>query len=197
MKSHSRNAVACTRISNGVNNWVKENKIPGVDIEAVFFDPVPGVLPGLVGEITGLKESKKNKTADVIELKESTLVYSLHTEYKIGFAPQEVIGAKRLILSRKLHEVGYTVGVRLQIQEDPQIVDPQIYKGFSLNSLEPGTYISAGKVRGEEPEIIKKVLYFDDVDNLLEKYSKKKNQKDRRKIIKKVAESRLPKRRDL
>lgn len=85
--------------------------------------------------------------SDVSELDASTLVYSLHTQYNFFFTPQKVFGAKRLILSKKTHGVGYEVGVTFK---------DKLYKGFSLNSLPPGLYISKGKGKSDEPEIIKK-----------------------------------------
>lgn len=166
MKSHSRNAVACTHIANFAKG------LQGVKVEAVFFDPVPG--PRHEGE---------DLETDVSGLTESTLVYSLYTEHPVFFTPQKVTGAKRLILSKKHHEVGYIVGV---------IFEKKHYVGFSLNALPPGIYIGVDEVitkksanTPEEPEEIK-YLTYKGLETELEPALGHYSQKDRSIIIREL-----------
>jgi hypothetical protein len=161
IKSHSRNAVACTHISNYAKGLKTERS--KVDVEAVFFDPVPGPL-----------QSKEYQEADVSGLTESTLVYSLHTQYILGFNPQKVKGAKRVILSRKDHGVGYSVGVTYK---------GGLYRGFSLNKLPQGVYLSKRKVAAEEPEEIE-LVSKSQIEAVFKEYGKKESQKGRRNVIK-------------
>ncbi|WP_048065674.1 hypothetical protein [Methanosarcina acetivorans] len=169
IKSHSRNAVAGTQIANRA-------KALRVKVEAVFFEPVPG--PGHTGE---------DLKTDISGLDESTLVYSLNPGILRPdniFLPQEVIGAKRLILSYKDHGVAYEKGV---------MFENKLYKGFSLNSLQPGLYIGdfyIGGSNSSETENIIRLPRIIDVlklmQNLDKYYEDRLLQRNRGDIIKNV-----------
>jgi hypothetical protein len=127
IKAHSRNAVAASQISKGLTvNF--ERRYPGhrPAIEVVMFDPVPG--PGHSGELVN---------TDVGFVSNSTLVYSLHTQHPVGFTPQKVTGAKRLIISRQDHGVGTTSAFSYGGRE---------YKGSNLSSLPEGVFVGGGIV---------------------------------------------------
>ncbi|MCO5382495.1 MAG: DUF4157 domain-containing protein [Methanosarcina barkeri] len=186
MKSHSRNAVVCTRIAKAINelykdsnSFYKRNENLGlnnhdskkVTVEAVFFDPVPGPF-----------HAGKNVENDVSNVGESTLVYSIqhkHWYQKLLYDPQKVLGAKRLIISHRGHKVVLESGV---------IYEKKLYKGLSLNSLPPGAYISTGEGEKEKPEEINKA----EKDNVLFAFGLNDlgvTDPNRKKIIKAVTES--------
>jgi hypothetical protein len=98
-----------------------------VRVELTQFDPVPGYFSA-----TG-----QNAEIDLTEgtaggPDETTLIYSVASGYGIGFTPQKVLGAKRLIVSQQQHSAGLDNGF---------IYENQLYKGAALNSLAEGVYV--------------------------------------------------------
>lgn len=198
MKSHSRNAVACTRIVNRINELYKDsnyfyernksfnlaNNLKKVTVEAVFFDPVPGPKHGIGHTVA---EDVENDVPNVVG--ESTLVYSINLKKLYqkgnGFEPQKVLGAKRLIISRRGHGVVLKSGVKLKIGDK---IEEKTYRGLSLNSLPEGAYLSEGEGNLEEPEVIKRVELAAVLKALQPFDHWYHSQKGRREIIKAVSE---------
>ena len=144
IKAHSRGAVAAAQVAR----YAKQN-YPLAKVEAVFFDPVPG--PVHMGSST---------STNVDMLDESTVVYSMKTDYGAFFTPQEVKGTKRVIISQKGHGVGYEIGVEYS---------GATYKGSNINSLPPGIYISIGyqSEKDRNVEQIRRCLSFYDAKSRL------------------------------
>src|SRR6516162_2379071 len=167
IKAHSRNAVTATHLANFVQEHYS-NQDPPVHVELVAFDPVPG--PGHTGE-----------DVDVLlnpQMRESTVVYSVDSGYSVGFNPQKVRGAKRVIISAKKHDVGYKDGV---------ILGEKLYKGSRIGSLPAGSiYISISAKEGEA-EKVKQCCTLDEVTFLLYQ-TKSLPQKWRRETIEKISE---------
>lgn len=131
IKAHSRNAVAGSQIAT----WAKAT-YPKAYVEYVGFDPVPG--PGHKGQ--DLKH-------DVESLDQSTVIYSIHTQYPIGFTPQALTGGKRLILSSQKHGGGLMKGYSHGGKE---------YKGNDITALEGGLYLDRNK-EGENSKSLEKL----------------------------------------
>lgn len=117
LKAHSRGAVAASQVSKAI----KEKYGERVTIELVLVDPVPG--PGHSGAALNI---------DLGDIDDFTLVYSTASGYGVGFTPQTVMNAKRIIVSRQNHSVGLANGFRWQ---------GKIYRGSKLNDLDPGVYV--------------------------------------------------------
>lgn len=166
IKAHSRGAVAASRIARQL-----AQTIDGASVEVVLVDPVPGPLH----EGDDLK-------IDLSGLKELTLVYSVASGYGVGFDPQAVFGAKRIIISQQSHSVGLAVGFNY---------NGKIYKGSNLNSLPEGVYADFNKT-GENKLPL---LPVTTIESAREKFEiafqaseAKKGDSDRREIVKTVLE---------
>ena len=104
-------------------------------------------------------------STNVEMLDESSVVYSMKTDYGAFFTPQEVKGTKRIIISQKCHGVGYEIGVKYEGVE---------YKGSNINSLPPGIYISTGVQDEKERtvETISRCLSLQDARGQLANYAR-------------------------
>lgn len=143
VKGHSRGGVAATRVA-GV---LKQNH-PDATIELTAVDPVPG--PGHTGANLSTKVSDDAHGGTSID--ESTVVYSVASGHAVGFTPQKVFGAKRIILSRQDHGVGLLNGFRFQ---------GRLFMGSSLNSLPAGVYVDNNANGMNDVELVS-VGSFDD-----------------------------------
>jgi hypothetical protein len=94
---HSRNGVAAALVTRDM-----KTAYPGLEIESVIFDPVPGgdanVFNGYVKAELPSAPKKENVN--------STVIYSL-MDNRWGFNPMHVYGAKRLILTQLLAPRGH------------------------------------------------------------------------------------------
>ena len=142
IKAHSRNAVAGTQIANMVRAATKHK--PNIKIELVAFDPVPG--PDHEG---------RDVAVDISSIPNSTVVYSMATQYPVGFTPQKVFGAKRIIISRQNHSVGLVAGFRYGGKH---------YKGSQLNSLPTGIFVDSNKT-GENIHSLLKIDTIEDAQH--------------------------------
>lgn len=115
IKGHSRGAVAASQAAKKLESLKYK-------VELVLFDPVPG--PGHQGQDTEI---------ELGNLKGSTVVYSVASGHNLGFSPQTVYGANRIIISEQDHRAGLTPGFKYK---------NKIYKGSNLNSLWPGVYFN-------------------------------------------------------
>jgi hypothetical protein len=118
IESHSRGGVASSQVAN---RHKKDN--PADKVNLVTFDPVPG--PSHKGE---------DVSVNISGLDESTVVYSVASGYMVGFTPQIVRGAKRVIITKRKHEAGFVDGF---LYEGERLV------GGALNRLPDGVYAHA------------------------------------------------------
>jgi hypothetical protein len=116
IKAHSRNAVAGSQIAT----WTKQ-QYPESIVDYVGFDPVPG--PGHDGA---------DDEHNIGTLDHSTVIYSVHTQYPVGFTPQKLLGAKRLIISTQEHGGGLMQGYRF---------GGEVYTGHNITSLPEGIFL--------------------------------------------------------
>ena len=141
IKAHSRNAVASTQIAQ-----ILKQEIPVARIELVAFDPVPG--PGHFGD---------DIVTSIARIPTSTLIYSVATQHAVGFTPQKVFGAKRIIISRQHHGGGLEHGY---------IYNGKAYHGSMLNSLPEGVYIDSNATGSTEIPMMKVDSIGDALHNL-------------------------------
>jgi len=122
IKGHSRGAVAAAHVAKRLKQY-----FPAASVELTQVDPVPG--PG---------QFASNKSVDVGELDETTVVYSIFSGHGFHFTSEKVLNAKRIIVSAQAHGVGIQNGFKIGNKR---------YKGAALNSLDPGVY------RDDNPDI--------------------------------------------
>lgn len=117
-KGHSRGGVAASHGTMKIKNWISENYPQYEDMvkfELTQLDPVAGLGSdhGVKRAINLVEEDREDLKKEMEERgmktlgksAETTLVYSLHTDHALGFSPQIVDGAKRIILTATKHSV--------------------------------------------------------------------------------------------
>lgn len=183
MKGHSRGGVAMSHGAMMIKYWLSENYPQFesfVKFETTHYDPVAGTGSdsGLNSEVNisdatdemTKEELKKNKMKALGDSAESTVVYSLHTQYNHNFSPQTVKGAKRIILTADDHYVGLeTVDATQRDLHRGAYTDAktgEVYRGSGINSLEEGLYIA------DEKNALVKVTDKATAKHLLEKILK-------------------------
>lgn len=178
LKGHSRGAVAASHGAMKIKNWLHENYPQYekyVDFELVQYDPVPGYFSD-----RGAKHRiniRQNKTPeDAQELKklgmmplgdkaQTTVIYSMHTEHKLFFSPQNVNGAKRVIFVPEKHAVNLNTTDKSQRKPHrngyTDASTGQVYRNSGLSELPEGVYIADEKqrmVKLPNPEVGHKIL---------------------------------------
>lgn len=129
IKGHSRGGVAASLFANWVKNTYRQ--IPYLNVELTLLDPVPG--PSHSGEYN-----------DITTLAtQSTVIYSLTADrdlaHKIGFTPQIIRNADRIIITEEGHGCG--TGIRDSNQKKVKYFFCDKYYSLSqLNSLPNGCY---------------------------------------------------------
>ncbi|MFI7672123.1 hypothetical protein [Actinophytocola sp. NPDC049390] len=118
IESHSRGSVASSQVANR-----HKTDNPADKVNLVMFDPVPGPL-----------HKGEDVSVNISGLDESTVVYSVASGYMMGFTPQIVRGAKRIIITKRKHEAGFVDGF---VYEGARLV------GGALNRLPDGVYAHA------------------------------------------------------
>ncbi|WP_143261380.1 hypothetical protein [Allokutzneria sp. NRRL B-24872] len=166
VKAHSRGAVAASKIALELRSMYADR----ATLELVAVDPVPGPL-----------HRGRNVKIDLLgEIDEFTLIYSVASGHAAGFTPQQVLGAKRIIISRQNHSVGLLRGFRY---------GNEIFKGSGINGLPEGVYVDSSGV-GEEPEPLSRVADMADATQRIkvefEKSDAPVRDSDRKDIIRKV-----------
>lgn len=160
LRGHSRGAVAISHGAMKLKYWLKTN-YPQYDSYVTFNliqnDPVPGY-----GSDHGLKqkinlqsetrkelkeEMKKRKMEELGDSVNSTVFYSLHTQYPFFFSPQAVDGAKRVILTAGTHSVNTDLVDRSQAGEAHRqpymdMETGEVYRSSGLSELPEGIYIA-------------------------------------------------------
>lgn len=117
IKGHSRGGVAAGHVANRLKEL-----LPQAKVELTQVDPVPGP-----------NQPQHNQEVNVGTIDESTVVYGVYSGHAIvSFTPQQVFGAKRIIISQQAHGVGIQNGFKL---------GGRLYRGNALNSLPAGVYV--------------------------------------------------------
>lgn len=204
IRGHSRGGVAASEGAMMIKYWLNQNYPEYeqyVKFELTQMDPVLGYgsRHGINEEVNhnGRKiiEEKKDKMMPLGESQDTTVVYSLRTNHGIGFAPQAVKGAKRVILMAEKHDVGMNMTdsnatvdengeeeykLHRSTYTDAQTMEA--YRGSALNELAEGIYMT-----DEQNNLIRLNSYADAkkiVDTILT--DKKSTQDHRREVVDKV-----------
>ena len=154
MKGHSRGGVSAIEGAMMLKQWVFENYPQfehKVKFEITQLDPVAGL-----GSNSGLNKevdlNGKPITQNGITFRplgdsaQTTVMYSLHGNHTIGFTPQCVKGAKRVIFTPTEHSMGL---------QEHEVVDGEkrkisytdaktghVYRSTAINELGDGVYIA-------------------------------------------------------
>ena len=196
MKGHSRGGVSAIEGAMMLKQWVYENYSQFEDkvkFEITQMDPVAGL-----GSNSGLNKevdlNGKTVTQNGIKFRplgdsaQTTVMYSLHGNHTIGFTPQCVKGAKRVIFTPMEHSMGL---------QDSEVVDGEkrkisytdvktghVYRSTAINELGEGVYITDKNnnlIKLNSMEEVNKVI-----DHIIRDTSK---QTDRYNVIKEAAKS--------
>lgn len=139
VKGHSRGGVAASIFANWLKDESSKKDSKVIRIELTLLDPVPGPLHfGKYKDIT-------------TSATQSTVIYSLTADrniaHKIGFTPQIIERAGRIILTDEGHDCG--IGTRGAMNKKIKYrFNEQIYSLSQLNQLDRGIYY-ATKQDGE------------------------------------------------
>lgn len=150
LRGHSRGSVASIEGGMMLKYWLNENHpelLSKVKFSLLQNDPVPGF-----GSMTGHESFDHTSIAPLTTKDgdgmlplgkdaETTVVYSMHTEYRFGFTPQKVDGAKRVILTPLTHKVGLGDVDEQDLRREGFVYKGQSYGQRSLNDLPVGVYI--------------------------------------------------------
>ncbi len=164
MRGHSRGAVAAIHGAMMLKQWIHENYKryeERVNFKVLQMDPVPGFGSdhGLKSEVSLLEEKNKDLQEEMKKRKmellgpnaDTTVVYSMHTNHKVFFAPQKVNGAKRIILTSTKHDVNLknTDSSQIGYGDDKvrrdgffDLETKKMYRGSGLHELPEGVYIA-------------------------------------------------------
>lgn len=178
LKGHSRGAVATSHGAMMINHWIHKNYQQFekyVDFELIQHDPVPGYFSD-----KGTKHRiniRKNETPEdekkleklgmrpLGDRAQTTVVYSMHTQYPMFFSPQNVKGAKRIIFVPENHAVNLDAIDQSQEKHHrngyTDASTGEVYRNSGLSELPEGVYIADEKqrmVRVTDPEIGRNIL---------------------------------------
>lgn len=172
MQGHSRGGTATSMAAMRLNHWIHENYPEEiamlVKFDIVLHDPVPGKFSrtGIREKVNFDTKSKYDKDGKVIPQnsgengkyrslegqQESTVFYSLRVSQEHFFTPQQVNGAKRIIITPFGHlEAGYPrmedemAKNATKEQHRKAYIDPltmSAFRGHGINSLPEGVYFS-------------------------------------------------------
>lgn len=164
LRGHSRGGVAVSHGAMRIKHWIHENYPQYenyVNFEMVQMDPVPGY-----GSDHGAKRNINLEEETRPEIQEemakrgmrslgssanTTVVYSLHTDYNHFFSPQIVDGAKRIILTAAEHSVNLDKVDESQKKYDNNkahrqgyvdLESGEVYRNSGLSELPEGVYIA-------------------------------------------------------
>ncbi|MEG1541662.1 MAG: hypothetical protein RR372_06920, partial [Oscillospiraceae bacterium] len=162
IKGHSRGGVACVEGAMMIKQWIYENYPEYekfVKFEVTQYDPVPGTgSRSKVNEkFNHLSDETytvgKDKMRPLGDSAETTVVYSMHSNHNLFFDPQEVLGAKRIILTPFRHDVGLDTnetaktnigGERQEELSRPAYTEAEtgeVYRSSGLTELQKGVYV--------------------------------------------------------
>lgn len=167
IRGHSRGGVASLIGPMKLQKWLNDNwpqYADKVKFEITQNDPVAGITSNWKekGQVDIQGDEKELAKRGMAPLKnaETTVIYSLHTEHPVFFRPQDVRGAKRVILAPFKHSVGMEQldesQVRVRRDQNGNEVERrekahrtgytdlktgEVYRQTGLNELDTGFYI--------------------------------------------------------
>ena len=196
MKGHSRGGVSAIEGAMMLKQWVNDNYPEYEDkvkFEITQMDPVAGL-----GSNSGLNKevdlNGKTVTQNGIKFRplgdsaQTTVMYSLHSNHTIGFTPQCVKGAKRVIFTPMEHSMGL---------QDSEVVNGEarkisftdlktghVYRSTAINELGEGVYIT------DKNNNLVKLNSMEEVNKVIDRLTTDaKKQTDRYNVIREAAKS--------
>ena len=189
VRGHSRGGVAAIEGPMMLQKWLNEtwpDYADSVKFEITQYDPVAGFLSNRGAndkiDIRGDRKELEKKGMAPLKNAETTLIYSLHTDQKFFFRPQNVKGAKRVILTPYRHNMGMDQLDETQIRElknsDGQVLDRkekahktgytdaqtgEVYRQSGISELEGGLYIL------DQSNILIKVTNYEDAERIIDR----------------------------
>lgn len=158
IQGHSRGAVASGLGAMRLKRWVYDNYprlLNKVKFQLIQYDPVAGGYEnfGFNSKIDHAPESEKDATKDKRYMSlgdeaDTTVVYSMHTQYPALFTPQYVKNAKRIILTAAGHGANLdktdetqdkTTRVTYLAEKNGKI---EAFRSTGLGELDEGIYIA-------------------------------------------------------
>ena len=207
IRGHSRGGVGASLGAMRVKYWLHTNYPEYekfVKFHLIQYDPVPG-KGSCYGGFDKIEHNSEIRHVtneygmDLLPLGESadtTVIYSMNTQYPKYFTPQEVRDAKRVILTPFNHSVGLAPEQMdtSQMQEDSEKVhampfidarDGKVYRQSGLNELQEGLYIL------DEQNIIVKIDRIEDFIRIMQATAPRSEQLERQLVLLKVVASKL------
>lgn len=197
-RGHSRGGVASVQGAMMIKKWVHDN-IPEyenyIKFDVTQFDPVPGF-----GSDSGANKSVDMQGADITEgnakmmplgdSAETTVVYSMHSDHRFFFTPQEVAHTKRLIITPYAHSVGLGETDKQETNQKGEAhraaftdaATGEAYRLSSLNELPEGVYVL------DEQNTLIRLNDQNELERIMNEALKKASgQENRHEVIKKMA----------
>lgn len=196
MKGHSRGAVSAVEGAMMLKQWVYENYSQFEDkvkFEITQMDPVAGL-----GSNSGLNKevdlNGKTVTQNGIKFRplgdsaQTTVMYSLHSNHTIGFTPQCVKGAKRVIFTPMEHSMGLqdneVVNGEKRKISFTDVKTGHVYRSTAINELGEGVYVT------DKNNNLVKLNSMEEVNKMIDRLTQNaKKQTDRYNVIKEAAKS--------
>lgn len=167
VRGHSRGGVSSILGPMKLQKWINDTWPEYADFvkfEITQYDPVAGFFSNWGAkdeiDIRGNEKELDKKGLAPLKHADTTLIYSLHTDKKAFFRPQNVKGAKRVILTPYRHNVGLDQLDESQVRElkteDGQVLERkekahrvgytdlktgEMYRQSGINELDTGLYI--------------------------------------------------------
>ena len=196
MKGHSRGGVSAIEGAMMLKQWVFEHYPQfehKVKFELTQLDPVAGLgsNSGVNKEVDLNGKTIKQNGVTFRPLGDSaqtTVMYSLHGNHAIGFTPQCVKGAKRVIItpmehSMGLHEHEMIDGTKRKISFT-DVKNGHVYRSTAINELGEGVYIA------DKNNNLVKLNSMEEVNKVIDRITKDtKKQTERYNVIKEAANS--------
>lgn len=156
VKGHSRGGVAASRFANWLKGESDKANSKVIRVELTLLDPVPGPL----------HFGKDNKITTLAT--QSTVIYSLTADrdlfHKIGFTPQIIRGADRIILTYEGHDCG--TGTRDTMNKKIKYCfNEHIYSLSQLNQLPKGIYYAK-----KRNDVIVLTRVTEDINSFISQY---------------------------
>ena len=149
LRGHSRGGVGAIESAMMIKKWVDEvypQYSSLVKFEITQLDPVAGI-----GSNWGTHEKVDHDAMYTSKMMkalgdsaETTVMYSIHADYKYGFTPQLIRGAKRVILTPFKHSMGQENVDKTQGKKHrtgyTDAGTGEVYRGAAINELPEGVY---------------------------------------------------------
>lgn len=204
MKGHSRGGVSAIEGAMMLKQWVFENYPEYEDkvkFEITQLDPVAGLgsNSGLNKEVNLMGESVEQSGVTFRPLGDSaqtTVMYSLHSNHSVGFTPQCVKGAKRVIFMPMEHSMGLNSHEMQDAQKRKiaftDLKTGHVYRSSAINELKEGVYIA------DKNNNLIKLNSMNEVNKVIDHITKEtKKQADRYNVIREAAQSWFENRKEL